>query len=354
MQALASATVSPCILRTSQLAATPLEYGAETRGGQRLIFEAPLAWTRGFAAQAQEAHEDASPKKARMEYLRKRAAEEESNHQDGTSGEGEEAVRQAVRPGGDESFGVPPKHIDDKGGYWLMQPVYKREYVESVKPKHLEPKTIRQKLALAAITTVRWTFDKVTGYGPEMNEQKWLRRIVFLETVAGVPGMVGGMLRHMKSLRTMKRDNAWIHTLLEEAENERMHLLTFMQLRQPGPIFRGMVLAAQGVFFNFMFIAYLISPRWVHSMVGYLEEEAVHTYTRCIKELDEGKIPEWTDKLAPEIAVKYWALGEGAKMRDLLLAVRADEAGHSHVNHVLSQLKPDEPNPFAPGSHEVP
>ena len=37
--------------------------------------------------------------------------------------------------------------------------------------------------------------------------------------------------------------------------------------------------------------------------------------------------------------MKYWVLGEGAKMRDLLLAVRADEAGHSHVNHVLSQLK---------------
>lgn len=62
---------------------------------------------------------------------------------------------------------------------------------------------------------------------------------------AGVPGMVGGMLRHMHSLRGMKRDNGWIHTLLEEAENERMHLLTFLSLRQPGPLFRGAVLLAQ-------------------------------------------------------------------------------------------------------------
>ncbi len=61
----------------------------------------------------------------------------------------------------------------------------------------------------------------------------------------GVPGMVGGMLRHMKSLRSMSRDNGWIHTLLEEAENERMHLLTFLQLRQPGFVFRGLVLLSQ-------------------------------------------------------------------------------------------------------------
>ncbi len=71
-------------------------------------------------------------------------------------------------------------------------------------------------------------------------------RMCFLETVAGVPGMVAAMLRHLRSLRTMRRDNGWIHTLLEEAENERMHLLTFLQLRQPGPLFRGAVLVTQG------------------------------------------------------------------------------------------------------------
>lgn len=92
---------------------------------------------------------------------------------------------------------------------------------------------------------MRRMFDLVTGYGPDMNMKKWLRRIVFLETVAGVPGMVGGMLRHLRSLRSMKRDHGWIHTLLEEAENERMHLLTFLQLRQPGFFFRSMVILTQ-------------------------------------------------------------------------------------------------------------
>jgi threonyl-tRNA synthetase len=43
----------------------------------------------------------------------------------------------------------------------------------------------------------------------------------------------------------MDHDHGWIHTLLEEAENERMHLLTFIRLKQPGPLFRLSVVATQ-------------------------------------------------------------------------------------------------------------
>ena len=49
-----------------------------------------------------------------------------------------------------------------------------------------------------------------------------LVRFIFLESIAGVPGMVAGMLRHLHSLRRLKRDNGWIETLLEESYNERM------------------------------------------------------------------------------------------------------------------------------------
>lgn len=72
-------------------------------------------------------------------------------------------------------------------------------------------------------------FDLATSYKTaKLTEDRCLTRIIFLETLAGVPGMMGAMVRHLKSLRTMKRDYGWIHTLLEEAENERMHLLTAM------------------------------------------------------------------------------------------------------------------------------
>lgn len=91
------------------------------------------------------------------------------------------------------------------------------------------------------------------------------------------------MLRHLRSLRLMRRDNGWINTLLEEAENERMHLLTFMEMRRPGLLFRASLVAAQGIMFNLLFISYLLSPKFCHSLVGYLEEEAVKTYTHAIK-----------------------------------------------------------------------
>lgn len=118
--------------------------------------------------------------------------------------------------------------------------------------------------------------------------------------------MVGGMLRHLGSLRRMKRDNGWIETLLEESYNERMHLLTFMKMCEPGWFMKLMIIGAQGVFFNGMFLMYLVNPKIVHRFVGYLEEEAVHTYTRSIKEIEEGHLPRWADPKfrIPDIAVQ--------------------------------------------------
>ena len=80
-----------------------------------------------------------------------------------------------------------------------------------------------------------------------------------------------------------------------------MHLLTFLKMYEPGWFMRLMVLGAQGVFFNGFFIAYLISPRTAHRFVGYLEEEAVLTYTREIADIDAGKLPKWANMEAPDI-----------------------------------------------------
>ncbi|KAL9622882.1 MAG: hypothetical protein Q9160_002808 [Pyrenula sp. 1 TL-2023] len=213
------------------------------------------------------------------------------------------------------------------------------------------------------VRLLRWGTDLATGYkhpklGDKgaaaekkpfiMNERKWMIRFIFLETVAGVPGMVGGMLRHMRSLRRMQRDNGWIETLLEEAYNERMHLLTFLKMAEPGWFMKVMVLGAQGVFFNGFFISYLVSPRTCHRFVGYLEEEAVMTYTHAIADIEEGRLPAWTNMRAPDIAIRYWNMPEGHQtMRDLLLYVRADEAKHREVNHTLGNLEQkNDPNPF--------
>lgn len=127
-----------------------------------------------------------------------------------------------------------------------------------------------------------------------------------------------------------------------------MHLLTFMKIAEPGWFMKFMILGAQGVFYNGMFLSYLISPRICHRFVGYLEEEAVLTYTRAIADLDAGKLPKWKKLEAPEIAVRYWNMPEGHRtLRDLLLYVRADEAKHREVNHTLGNLEQNiDPNPF--------
>jgi hypothetical protein len=158
----------------------------------------------------------------------------------------------------------------------MYHEIYSEKELHAIKITHKKFESWHDRVAYAAVRTLRFFFDTFTGYvhqspkstsdkGKSMNESQWLRRIIFLESIAGVPGMVAGMSRHMKSLRkllfvffiylsifigTMRRDHGWIHTLLSEAENERMHLLTFLELRNPGWIFRGFVLLGQGTFFK--------------------------------------------------------------------------------------------------------
>ena len=64
--------------------------------------------------------------------------------------------------------------------------------------------------------------------------KRYGHRAVVLETVAAVPGMVAGMWTHLKSLRQMKTGyGPLIRELLEEAENERMHLMFFIDIAKP-------------------------------------------------------------------------------------------------------------------------
>ncbi|KAK5727987.1 inducible alternative oxidase 2 [Elasticomyces elasticus] len=257
-------------------------------------------------------------------------------------------------------------HIKTTETAW-QHPVYTYQQMEEVAVAHRNAKSTSDYVALSLLRMMRWGMDLATGYKHDkavakgqkdakdakstssMTEHKWLMRFVFLESVAGVPGMVAGMLRHLHSLRRMKRDNGWIETLLEESYNERMHLLTFLKIAEPGWFMRLMVLGAQGVFFNGFFVCYLLSPRTCHRFVGYLEEEAVITYTRTIQDLDAGKLPMFAKMQAPDIAVKYWNMPEGSRsMRDLLLYIRADESKHREVNHTLGNLdQKNDPNPYA-------
>ena len=166
-------------------------------------------------------------------------------------------------------------------------------------------------------------------------KKKYGHRAVVLETVAAVPGMVAGMLMHLKSLRKMEDDKGWIKLLLEEAENERMHLMTFIQVAKPTSLERFIIIAAQLVFIIIYSIIYLVSQRTAHRIVGYFEEEAVFSYTDYLNELESGRIK---DQPAPKIAIDYWNLPLHSTLKDVVRVVREDEAGHRDVNHSFSNL----------------
>jgi len=47
--------------------------------------------------------------------------------------------------------------------------------------------------------------QKLRQQGIILSDKNWLLRIILLESIAGVPGMVGGALRHLRSLRLLVR-----------------------------------------------------------------------------------------------------------------------------------------------------
>jgi len=189
--------------------------------------------------------------------------------------------------------------------------------------RHYAPRNFRDWVAFGFIRVLRFCADLFFA-------RRYGHRAVVLETVAAVPGMVGGALQHFRALRRMKSDRGWIRTLLDEAENERQHLMTFIHIAQPSRFERLLVLLVQGVFYNVYFLLYVIAPRTAHRAVGYLEEEAVHSYTEYLAGVDNGS---YANVAAPDTAIAYWQLAPDARLREVIVAVRADECLHRDVNH---------------------
>jgi ubiquinol oxidase len=190
--------------------------------------------------------------------------------------------------------------------------------------KHYQPINFSDRVALFFTKSMRFFADTFF-------QKRYGHRAVVLETVAGVPGMVSGMWTHLTSLRKMKTGyGPKIRTLLAEAENERMHLMTFIEIAKPNAFERFLVLIAQAIFWNVFFVIYVFFPRTAHRIVGYFEEEAVYSYTEYLNEIDNGTLPNIP---APKIAIDYWNLSADATLRDVVIAVREDEANHRDVNH---------------------
>ncbi|KAJ8774272.1 hypothetical protein K2173_009703 [Erythroxylum novogranatense] len=228
---------------------------------------------------------------------------------------------------------APTKLAKEDGSAWkwnCFRPweSYKPDLSIDVK-KHHKADTLMDKGAYWTVQTLK--FPTYLFF-----QRRHMCHAMLLETVAAVPGMVGGMLLHCKSLRRFEQSGGWIKALLEEAENERMHLMTFIELAKPKWYERALVFAVQGVFFNAYFLAYLASPKLAHRIVGYLEEEAVNSYTEFLRDLDNGS---FENVPAPAIAIDYWRMPPDSTLRDVVMVIRADEAHHRDLNHYASDIQ---------------
>ena len=190
-------------------------------------------------------------------------------------------------------------------------------------PVHHAPKTFGDRTAWRIVKFMRFFADSFFA-------KRYGHRAVVLETVAAVPGMVGGLLQHLKAIRHIRDDQGWIKELIDEADNERMHLMTFIHIAQPTRVERWVIMLTQAIFYNVYFFTYLFAPRMAHRIVGYLEEEAVVSYTQYLAEIDAGKIENVP---APQIAKDYWNLPDDARLREVVIVIREDEAAHRDTNH---------------------
>ncbi len=160
--------------------------------------------------------------------------------------------------------------------------------------------------------------------------ERYGHRAIVLETIASVPGMIGGFFQHLKSLRFIRDDRGWIRALLDEAENERVHLLVYSELARPTRFERFLIMFVQFFFCIIYFFLYLFSPKTAHRVVGYFEEEAIHSYETFLRLVHEGvheNVP------ATELAKSYWELKDDARLTDMIEATIKDEMVHRDVNH---------------------
>lgn len=176
----------------------------------------------------------------------------------------------------------------------------------------------------------------LAGAADFLFKERYGHRAIVLETIASVPGMIGGFFQHLKSLRLIKDDKGKIRALLDEAENERIHLLVYSIITKPTRSERFLIIVCQFIFSTIYFFLYVFSPRTAHRVVGYFEEEATHSYEHFLQLVKDGK---HENIAAPDIAISYWNLRSDARLIDVIEATIKDEMLHRDVNHAFADAK---------------
>jgi len=216
--------------------------------------------------------------------------------------------------------------------------------------QHEEPKNIMDSLTYGFLRVLYTSFNTITFFDKNDPTASSLRtRIILLESIAGVPPFIMAGYRYFRSLRNCDYDGGRIYTHLEEAENERMHLITAMQIFGAGRALKAAVYVLQIITTPVCWFFCLLNPRFLNRFVGYLEELACETYSTVLKAVNDPTkklYHEWHDLKAPPVAIEYWDLPEGATWPDTIRRIYADETVHRDVNHTFANIAIDAANPL--------
>jgi ubiquinol oxidase len=208
--------------------------------------------------------------------------------------------------------------------------------------RHHPPAALSDRLALGSIRALTTAAGALFG-------RRYGDRVVVFETIAAVPPMVAATLLHLKCLRRMLDDRGWVRAFMDEAENQRAHLMSFVAVAHPRTWERLLIAISQGFFYNAYFLLHLISARTAHRFAGYLAEQSVTGYSRYLDRLESGIE---TNVQAPEAAIAYWNLAPDARLSDMVMAMREDEAIHRDIHHAFADALaeglalPDRPGPL--------
>jgi ubiquinol oxidase len=192
--------------------------------------------------------------------------------------------------------------------------------------RHHVPNSLTDRIALGVVRAG-------TSIAGALFGRRYGDRVIVLETVAAVPPMVAATLLHLKCLRRMLDDRGWVRTFMDEAENQRVHLMSCVALARPRPWERVLIAIAQAIFYNAYFILYLISDRTAHRLAGYFAEQAVRGYSEYLTRLESDNRGR---DAAPALAISYWDLPPDARISDMILAMREDEAIHRDLHHAFA------------------
>jgi hypothetical protein len=212
--------------------------------------------------------------------------------------------------------------------------------------EHVEPRGVTDRLARADVAAMRYMIDTFSGYRTpfpwrmqqELRAKNWISKSILLETVGTPLLFSASVVRYWRAMASMRQDKGWVHSLLNDAENERMHLTTWFMVERPSIFMRAAVLAQQTLYVPMFAAMYAVSPRFLYRVLGYLEETAITHYTLMLREIarEGSELSAWKYVPAPNVAREYWNMGENGTLADAVAAILRDEEHHRDTYHTLA------------------